>query len=189
LATARERLGDIEALRGPNAVMASLRSLPRALDPYSGIPGPNDRRGDGDGKMSGVGLEFESLPEAVQPQTRVNDPFDRPHVMPDNGVARGPARIATVIPGSPAQRAGIRPGDILTHLDDHPLETPEGARLFPQLSSEPGYGQESLNLTLQRPGHDEPLERRLLPQKFAPESVYGVRRRFDNSWDFMLDRA
>jgi C-terminal peptidase prc len=189
MATARERLGDVEALRGQQAVMASLRSLPRALDVYCGIPPPNDRTADDNtGEMHGVGIEFESLPEALQPQTRVNDPFDRPRVSGESGLARGPARIVTVFPGSPAQRAGIRPGDILTHLDDHPLETPEGARLFPQLSSEAGYGQEALKLTLQRPGQEEPLERRLYPTKFVPESVYGMRRRSDNSWDFMLDR-
>src|SRR5262249_59992714 len=45
MATARERLGDIEALRGQQAVMARLRSLPRAADPDSGIPAPNDPRG------------------------------------------------------------------------------------------------------------------------------------------------
>src|SRR5262249_23855767 len=129
-----------------------------------------------------------SLPEALQPQTRVNDPFEPLRVASDSGIGRGPARIAAVMPGSPAQRAGIRPGDILTHLADHPLETPEGPRLFPQLSREPGSGTEALKVTLQRPGQGDLLQMRLFPAKFAPESVYGVRRRTDNSWDFMLDR-
>jgi serine protease DegQ len=32
--------------------------------------------------------------------------------------------IATVAPGSPADRAGLEPGDIITEIDNHPINGP-----------------------------------------------------------------
>jgi membrane-associated protease RseP (regulator of RpoE activity) len=40
-----------------------------------------------------------------------------------NAPVRG-ALVAKVVPGSPAARAGIRPGDLITQLDTQPIETP-----------------------------------------------------------------
>jgi carboxyl-terminal processing protease len=187
-ATARERLGDVEALRDRAALHASLRSLPRALDPYCGIRDPNDLRSGDTDKMEGAGLEFESLPDALQPKVHINDAFDRPRAGAESTMARGPARISAVIPGSPAQRAGVREGDILTLINEQPIETPEGTRLFAQLGTASTFGHDVLRLTLQRPGRDEPVQCSVLPIEFHPEAVYGVRRRTDHSWDFMLDR-
>src|SRR5439155_21412868 len=63
LAAAREQLGRHEALRGSNAVRASLRALPRALDQYSVPVAPNNSpylevRED----VASAGLEFVGLP-------------------------------------------------------------------------------------------------------------------------------
>lgn len=40
-----------------------------------------------------------------------------------NAPVRG-AVVSKVVPGSPAARAGIRPGDVITQLDTEPIETP-----------------------------------------------------------------
>ena len=40
-----------------------------------------------------------------------------------NAPVRG-AVVAKVVPGSPAAKAGIRPGDLITQLDTQPIETP-----------------------------------------------------------------
>jgi membrane-associated protease RseP (regulator of RpoE activity) len=40
-----------------------------------------------------------------------------------NAPVRG-AVVAKVVPGSPAAKAGIRPGDVITQLDTQPIETP-----------------------------------------------------------------
>ena len=40
-----------------------------------------------------------------------------------NAPVRG-AVVAKVVPGSPAARAGIRPGDVITQFDTEPIETP-----------------------------------------------------------------
>lgn len=45
---------------------------------------------------------------------------DRPGMIAALGLDRGPAMIA-VVPGSPADRAGLRPGDVLLAVDDVPL--------------------------------------------------------------------
>jgi S1-C subfamily serine protease len=40
-----------------------------------------------------------------------------------NASIRG-ALVSSVVPGSPAAKAGIRPGDLITQLDTQPIETP-----------------------------------------------------------------
>jgi carboxyl-terminal processing protease len=185
VAAARERLGDVEALRGPGAVLASLRSLPRALDPFCGLPGLSDRR-DRPEVMHGIGLEFESLPDALRSKPRrYPDTNDDVYQSSESPLPRGPARIAGVVPGSPAQRAGVLPGDMLTLLNGRALDAPESIESYPRLYK--AGGRDPLRLTLQRPGAAGPLTVLVTPSDFEPESVYGVRRRTDNSWDFVLD--
>lgn len=183
LTVARERLGDRESLRDSRALWASLRAVPRALDPYCGVPQPGDRRSLSIAQMYGAGLEFDSLPDslaAVLEQSRDSITFRVP-------VSRGPARVAAVVPGSPAQRAGVRPGDVLTTIDQHPLDSPQGIKLFPKLLQLESPDVVTMSLTFERPSRGSTFTVQLTPTSFVPESVFGVRRRMDHTWDFMLD--
>ncbi len=101
---------------------------------------------------------------------------------------RGPARVSVVYPGGPAQRAGIRPGDVLTQIDGKAIDTLEGAEQLQRLSSGGESNPAKLKLTFRRVGCERPLEFAVQPTTFDVESVFGVRRRTDNSWDYMLDR-
>ncbi len=183
LAVARERLGDHEALRDSRALWASIRSVPRALDPYCGVPQPGDRRNMSLSQMYGAGFEFESLPEPVVTLLEASRD-SAPARIP---LSRGPARISSVIPGSPAQRAGIRPGDILTAIERHPIDSPDGIKLFPKLIHLESPEPLTFTLTIRRPVSETTLVVKVSPTNFVPESVFGVRRRLDHSWDFMLD--
>jgi carboxyl-terminal processing protease len=183
LTTARERLGDRDALRDQRALLISLRALPRVLDPYCGIVYANDRRAYGESMVSGVGLDFETTPLQFNP----TQDFDMPARTTRQAPQRGPARVALVHPGGPAQRAGVRPGDVLTHIDDKPLDSLEGAELFQRLSNVDAANRAKLKLTLRRIGQDKPLHFELDPIMFKVESVFGVRRRIDQSWDYLLD--
>jgi carboxyl-terminal processing protease len=184
LESARERLGDLDALRDQKAVYASLTALSSALDPFSGLP-PADRRSDSRSDTEGVGLEFEWNPTIEE--RKVGEPPDDAPQQRSYDKPTGPVRVSEVLPGGPAQRAGIRPGDILTHINDYPIESPSALMLFPHLftSSE---GLEKLRLTFERPGVEQPIHSELVATTFNPETVFGVRRRLDNAWDFMLDR-
>jgi hypothetical protein len=46
---------------------------------------------------------------------------------------RTPPEVYSVEPGSPAYNAGMRRGDVLTHVDDHALTTAEGGRRWASL--------------------------------------------------------
>jgi len=62
------------------------------------------------------------------------------------GLERGGARIIRLYNGSPAQRAGLRPGDVLLAIDDTPVNTDREA-LLRVAGTAPGT---TLNLELQR---------------------------------------
>ena len=184
LTAAREQLGDREALRDQRGVIISLRAIPRVLDPYCGIANLSHRRTYSEATLSGVGLEFETTPLQVVPFNEFGG-MSRPN---QKALERGPARVSIVHPGGPAQRAGIRPGDVLTHIDGKALNTLEGAEQFQRLSSVDPNNRAKLKLTFRRLGRDKPLDVVLDPTTFHIESVFGVRRRMDQDWDYMLDR-
>src|SRR5262245_56521377 len=185
LATARERLGEREALRDPRAIMISLRAISRVLDSHCGIVDPYDRRAYGNTSMTGVGLDFETSPVPFPVQQHELDAPVRP---PPRAGQRGPARVSVVYPGSPAQRAGVRPGDVLTHIDGKALESIDGGEQFQRLFTEDETNRAQLKLTFRRIGADKPLNLELTPITFRVESVFGVRRRLDHDWDYLLDR-
>jgi carboxyl-terminal processing protease len=183
LARARVQLGNCEALRERAALQASCRAMLRDLDPYSGVVMEEDRKNQPWGDQpAGLGLELAE------------------------NVGVGPQRVLRVLPGTPAQRAGIHPGDEITHMDGKPLKgltTAEAAGLIkgkelllthlgPDVTSpfdldEPSGPPLPTRVRLSRPGRT-PWTVSLAFQETRPESVFGAMRRDDNSWDFFLDR-
>lgn len=170
----REKLGDVEPLRGPEAMRASCRALTRLLDPHSVVvSGEELRRGSGVDSHTGVGL-----------------------TLADN-LGVGPLRVKTVLPGSPAQVAGLRPDDEITHIEDKPVTGATSAaakRLLdhgdPATIRTVGYADEAekVEVTVRRSG-DKTARKILLERKaFRPETILGVRRLEDNSWDYWADR-
>jgi carboxyl-terminal processing protease len=196
LVRVREGLGQHEALRGQNALMVSLRALPRVLDSYCGMtPRYEFQRLDLTEGTLNAGLEFVGVPLA--PAGQVGGPGHFPN--DPNGTApsgqppraTGPLRVQSVNPGSPAQRAGLRPDDLVIRLDGNPPESAAFATAFERLRPVPsGTSATSgtkVRLTVRRAGRAVPFDVDLEPAEYHTESVYGVRRKLDGVWDYMLD--
>jgi C-terminal peptidase prc len=160
---ARGQLGNPASLRGTKALQASLWAALRSLDPYCFLVTRGAYMRNSDNARDGVGLEPEKN-------------------------AGGPLRVKTVTPGSPAQQAGVRPGDLITHLDDQSLESKPAVyteALWRRLAgTAPGR---AFRVTLLRPGQKMARRLTLQPAAFNAETVFGVTRDKDNAWDFMLD--
>jgi C-terminal peptidase prc len=182
VAAARERLGNADAIQGQKGLTLSVQALSRALDPYSGVPGPHDRRSFGADGYFGLGLELESEGSPAQMPLMELDRMPQP----PGGTHRGPVRIVDVLPGGPAQRAGVHPGDLITQIDGQDLSGSEAPTLLQRLTlSEFATGK--VALTLRRGGGTEPIRLDLSPELFMPENVFGVNRKPDNSWNFLID--
>jgi carboxyl-terminal processing protease len=171
----RREVGRAGDLAGEDPLHVGCRAMLRALDPYSGVvTSPEERRGVGiNPDRDGFGLD-------------VSD------------VVADRVAVKEVLPGGPAQRAGLRPGDEITRLCDSdgrerklaesldvlngrtPLVRPEqGLLATPQpvtVSYRRAAGKGERSVTLDW-GH------------FRPESIFGVARRDDNSWNYWLDAA
>jgi carboxyl-terminal processing protease len=153
----RENLGNSSALRGDKAIYAALQAMTRSLDPYCAV------------------LTRQELEEANNPDISAGIGLE----LLDNGEV-GPLVVKAVAPGTPAQKAGLRPGDQITQIGDQKPMGPAASVLANLL-------QRDNNLTVLRPGNKEPLRLVLKPDGSRQETILGVMRRADNSWDYFLD--
>ena len=153
----RRSLGNPEPLQDTGAIYVSLRAMLQKLDPFSAVlRGPEMAQLTPVETVKGFGLEL------------VSDSRDARQV------------IKSVIPGGPAQRLGLRPGDQITHLNGKPVVAGE----TPPLTQ---WKTDTARLTLARPGGKYPLKATLKSDIFRPEMVLGVMRKEDNSWDYFID--
>ena len=122
----------VEPVEDEVLVRGAIDGMLAALDPHSGyLDGSDLQRLETmiDGNYSGLGLSVQMEDGAV----KVISPFK----------------------GSPADKAGIKAGDFITHLDG---ELIYGGELDDAVARMRGKEGTSITLTIFRPGRDEPLE-------------------------------
>jgi carboxyl-terminal processing protease len=93
-------------------------------------------------------------------------------------------KVATPIVGSPAYRAGILAGDVITKIGDKSTEGMSVKEASSEMRGEPGS---SVHLTIERAGQDKPIELTINREIINVDSVLGDTRLADDQWNFMLD--
>jgi carboxyl-terminal processing protease len=156
IAERRAKLGNLESLRGDRAVLASLRAVVKSLDPYSDV------------------LVGDPLPAAA-----VVDPA-APRFGLELEEKAGALLVKTVALGSPAQKAGLRPGDRITHIDGE-LVDPHA------IDAQALLQDDELRLRVERPRNAFGIECTLNKWPFDPQRALGDHRRPDNSWEYIID--
>jgi carboxyl-terminal processing protease len=168
----RVEVGKAKDLEGEDPLRLACQAMMRSLDPYSAVISPTEEhRTISDTPDRGFGLE-----------------------VPDS--AAGRVVIKDVLPGGPAQRAGLLPGDEILRVHDsdgrerklkESLDVLNGRTplVKPQLGilAQP----EPIRLTIRRRGVKNEKSVVLNWEHFRPESVFGVVRDEDNSWNYWLD--
>ena len=156
---------------GADAFLVAARSVAGLLDRHSGLVTAEEQR-------RAIGLDQESIGLGLELREAV---------------------VEAVLPGSPAQRAGLRPGDVILGVNGNAMaELPPELAIalkterVPHLPTalEPVAAAKEigpLRLRFRRPGEDRPRRATLARMRFRPEAVQGVRRRDSNEWDFFVD--
>ena len=91
--------------------------------------------------------------------------------------------VVTPIPNTPAFRAGLQPGDVITSIDGQSTEglvTDEASKLMR------GPVGKTVQLTLRRPGTARVMTKDIMRADIQVDSVYGDRIQSDSEWDFFL---
>lgn len=81
----------------------------------------------------------------------------------------GKFQVVSPMPGSPAETAGIEPGDIILEADGHPL-TGIGEEAALELLR--GPAGTAVTLTIQRAGRDTPISLEVVRQRISTPAVY-----------------
>lgn len=208
LVEARMRLGNIPQLSGTRSLFAAIGGFRHAIDPACSLVSQRVNTYASIDQDFGIGLELDGAtgPRWVRYQVEYATalrwlgpsgyfgPVPAADAVPPPMAL--PWRVKRVIPGSPAQLAGIRPGDAITHLNGTAITPENAAKLFAAFAFPPGVPGPGLpvppgikrKLTLTRTGERAPMTVELLTAQYAPECLYGVARRDDGTWDCMLDR-
>ena len=179
LADVRQELGKREDLAKNKDVDLSMQQMLRHLDPYTNYidsdrlkPFEIETRGE----FTGVGI-----------QVRKEESTDM-------------LIVVTPLKGSPAYRAGIKAGDIILQvtrevdsqgkrLDEPEVLTTRGMPLSEAVSKIQGKAGTRVKLLIKREGAESPLEFDIARGSVEVETVLGVRRKSDDSWDYVIDPA
>ena len=201
----RSSLGNHPRLAGSQSLFAAVNGFRHATDPLCGLASSRVNAYASIDQDFGIGIELEGVAGTrwaiYQVEYRMaigllkpEGYFGRPH-RPDSvpSPAVFPWRVKRVIPGSPAQKAGVKPDDLITHFNGAAITAENVDKLFaefahPRASFDP-QGQQvppERSLTFRR-GDEKPFTAALKAGVFTPESAFGVWRT-DDKWDCLLDR-
>jgi C-terminal peptidase prc len=177
LADAREHLGRREDLDKDKDMDITLQRMMRNLDPYTTYFDEDTVKRVGDeirGSFGGVGIQIRK------------------------DAARDMLQVVTPIKGSPAYKAGIQTGDVISRIyreydsEGKKLDTPEdlstkGMPLGDVVKKIQGMPGSKVKLTVEREGESKPLEFELKRAKVEVDSVLGVKRASNDEWDYLVD--
>jgi carboxyl-terminal processing protease len=134
----------------PESNLGAIPGMLRTLDPHSNFFDPRafqKLREDQEGKYYGVGMQITARPGKM-------------------------GKLVTIVllpmPGSPAFRAGLRPGDVITHVDGKPTEDLNTTQVAEMLKGPKGT---VVRVTVSREGSDEPLQFTITRDQIARHSV------------------
>ena len=134
----------------PNSNLGAIPGMLRTLDPHSNFFDPRtfaQLREDQEGKYYGVGMQIAPRPGRM-------------------------GKLVTIVllpmPGSPAFRAGLRPGDVIVRVDDKSTEDLNTTQVAALLKGPKGT---VVRVTVTREGYDEPLAFTIIRDEIAKHSV------------------
>jgi len=140
-----------QAIFGPtNSSLGAIPGMLRTLDPHSTFFDPHayaELRENQEGKYYGVGMQIVARPGKLGKFITV---------------------VVSPIPGSPAFRAGLRPGDIIAKVDGKPTEGLNGQQVAEMLKGPKGT---VVHVTVSREGSEEPLEFTITRDEISKASV------------------
>ena len=179
LIDARTALGKREDLANDKDIDVALVEMLRTLDPYTTYIDPetlNRFKIEIAGNFTGIGIQIRK------------------------DAATDYLLVVTPIKGSPAYRAGLKAGDLITTItrdvdnDGKPLAKEEviatkGMSVADAVKKILGKEDTKVKLTVKREGEDKPLEFVISRGHVEVETVFGVKRKANDNWDFMLDPA
>jgi carboxyl-terminal processing protease len=128
----RVRAEYVEEMTDQELIEAAIEGMLTSLDPHSGYLDPKkyrDMQVQTKGEFGGLGIEV---------------------TMED-----GLVKVVSPIDDTPAHRAGIQAGDVITHINSEPVL---GMSLSEAVERMRGPVDTSIALTLRRPGQDDPID-------------------------------
>jgi len=181
LIDARQYLGNRDAIKDHRGLDVALKLMLHSLDKHSTWISPEEvdefRRGTAK-VFIGVGIQIRK------------------------DLARDVIRVSTPVRGSPAYKAGLKQGDLITGVintvdeDGKPLSKPEvtdtkGMAIGDVVKKIVGKQGTKVKLVIEREEANGPktMEFELTRNKVESETVFGVRRNDDDTWDYYLDPA
>jgi C-terminal peptidase prc len=178
LADVRQKLGKREDLDNHKDVDYALQRMLSPLDPYTTYIDPetlSSFKREMGGNFTGIGVQIRT------------------------DVARDQLVVISPIKDSPAYKAGIKAGDVITHIklekkdpSGNTLEPPEviptkGLPINDAVKKISGQEGTEVKLIIEREGVTKPLEIKVLRGNVEVETVLGFKRKADDSWDYVID--
>lgn len=137
------------------------------------------------GMLTGFDPHSRYLPPAeYRPlQEDLDQQFGGVGIIVEQNVETGALTVLRPSLGSPAERAGIRAGDVIVAIDGHPAEGIQMSEAVQRIRGRPGT---RVRLTVRHVGSDEPVDYELERQIIAVPSVLGDVRDERGGWQFVL---
>jgi C-terminal peptidase prc len=178
LQDARGRLGKREDLDNHKDIDVALQRALVKLDPYTTYIDPET--------VKRFEVEYKGEFDGIGVQIRKDSATDM-------------LQVVTPIKGSPSYRIGLKAGDLITTVTrevdslGNQLDKPEviltkDVSLNDAVKKILGKAGTKVKLTVQREGEQKPLEFEIERGRIELESVFGVKRTEDDTWDYWLDK-